>query len=327
MGGNLFKLGRRPRDEYLAIEADVRRFLAALIPDGFRIPRYYATKPDFGDLDVVVDAAAVDELGGREAFHAAIINDLGVTRAKQTGHVWATVYRDFQVDYFFRSSELFEAAYHYLSFNDLGNILGKMCKRLGLKYGEDGLSYVFRRASQPSHKATIPVSRDWPRILYFLGLDVACWDEGFASLEEMFAWVIRSPWFSVTPYVDRAATTERRVARRKTIATFVDWLHAEGVDKRCAYRSEPHAYVADIAVAFPEAGLSEAVAAEHAAEADMNALRQKFSGELVRAWTGLDGKPLGELIRRIRTAHSAAEMLAMSPEAIRSLVESFAAGE
>lgn len=325
MGGNLFKLGRRPRDEYLDIEADVRRFLDRLIPNGYRVPRYYTDKADFGDLDVVVDHGALEGIGGYDGLQLAIAEGLGVTEAKHTGHVYATVYRDFQVDYFLRRSDLFEATYHYLSFNDLGNILGRMCKPLGLKYGEDGLSYVFRRPTQPSYKVSLPISRDWPRILAFLELDVGRWETGFESLHEMFAWAAQSPWFSVAPYVERAATTERRARRRKTIAEMIRWVSDAGIDKRCEYRAEPHAYVAEIDAAFPEAKLPAALEREAKAEADSIALREKFRGELVRQWTGLDGKPLGELIRRIRSARTAAQMLALSPAEIRALVQDFAA--
>ena len=170
MGGNLFKLGRRPRGEYLEIEAEVRAVLDALVGDGYRIPRYYASKPDFGDLDVVVSSAAIDALGGWEAFRSAITTGLGVTASQSTGHVYSTVVREFQVDYFVREADVFEATANYLAFNDVGNLLGKIYRRLGLKYGEHGLSYVFRRASRESYKRELPISRDWPRILALIGL-------------------------------------------------------------------------------------------------------------------------------------------------------------
>ncbi|MCA9709062.1 MAG: hypothetical protein KDK70_24670 [Myxococcales bacterium] len=325
MGGNLFKLGRKPRDEYLEIEADVRRVLDPLLGDGYRIPRYYASKPDFGDMDVVVRTESTAAAGGVEAFRAALCERLAITRTKSVGHVFSTAYRDLQVDYFTRPAAVFEATYHYLSFNDLGNIIGKICKRLGLKYGEDGLSYVFRRPSQPSYKQALLVSRDWPRILAFLGLDVPAWEAGFDTLEQMFAWVVRSPWFSVAPYDerDRDRTTERRARQRRTMARFVEWLAAEGVEQRCTYRPERDAYVPEIAAAFPEAGLPEALAHEREAEAEAIALREKWSGDLVRDWTGLEGKALGAFIRRFRQAHPAPELLALSPEAIRALVEGF----
>lgn len=323
VGGNLFKLGRKPRDEYLSIEAEVRRFLDGLVGDGYRIPRYYASKPDFGDMDVVISGAAVEALGGAEAFRAAIIEGLQITRTKSVGHVYSTAFRDFQVDYFTRPAELFEATYHYLSFNDLGNIIGKICKRLGLKYGEDGLSYVFRRPSQPSYKKTLGVSRDWPRILTFLGLDVAAWEAGFETLEQMFAWVVVSPWFSVVPYEQRARTTEQRARRRQTMARFVQWLEEEGIDKRHEFLQERDAYVPRIAAAFPEAELESALAREREAEARVVALREKFSGDRVRAWTGLDGKALGGFMRRFCEAYSQEELLARSPAEIQALVEAF----
>ena len=323
MGGNLFKLGRVPRAEYLAIEADVRRFLDARLPDGYRIPRYYGNKPDFGDLDVVIDRAAVEATGGVDAFHRSIADGLGVTTAKNTGHVYATVYRQFQVDYFMRPSEIFEATYNYLSFNDLGNILGKICKRLGLKYGEDGLSFVFRRDSQSSYKKERLISRDWPRILSFLGLEVAPWQAGFASLEDMFSWVVTSPWFSVAPYLDGDKAIERRAALRTTMARFVDWLEATGADQRPEFLADRTGYVPQIDAAFAEASLVFWLAQERAREADAVRLRAKFSGELVRAWTGLEGKALGEFMRRFRLRYPDEELLGLAPEEIRHLVGVF----
>jgi hypothetical protein len=53
------------------------------------------------------------------------------------------------------------------------------------------------------------------------------------------------------------------------------------------------------------------------------ALRQKFSGDLVRTWTGLEGKALGGFMRRFREAHPQDELLGLSPEAIRTLVDEF----
>ena len=324
MGGNLFKLGRRPRGEYLEIEAEVRAVLDALVGDGYRIPRYYASKPDFGDLDVVVSSAAIDALGGWEAFRTAITEGLGVTASQSTGHVYSTVVREFQVDYFVREADVFEATANYLAFNDVGNLLGKIYRRLGLKYGEHGLSYVFRRASRESYKRELPISRDWPRILALIGLDAAPWQAGFETLEDAFAWVVTSPYFSIAPYEELAATPEHRAKLRTTMARFLDWLEAEGVDRRCDYLDDRTAYVPMIAAAFPEAELERALADEHQREADALVVRAKFGGELVREWTGLDGKALGAFLRRFARAYPFEALLAMEPAAIRAAVESFA---
>lgn len=323
MGGNLFQLGRKPRNEYLEIEAEVRRCLDALVGDGYRIPRYYASKPDFGDLDVVLSRAAIDTLGGFEAFRSAITSSLGVRESKSVGHVYSTVVREFQVDYFIREPELLDATYHYLSFNDLGNLIGKIYRRLGLKYGEEGLCYVFRRERQESYKRDLPISRDWPRILAFIGLDVPAWESGFDTLEHMFAWVVASPYFSVAPYEETSRTTERRAASRPTMARFLAWLEAEGIDKRYEYLEDREGYVASIGAAFPEANLGQAIEQERSREAQAEQLREKFSGEKVREWTGLDGKLLGGFLRRFTREYPDDVLTAMTADEIRAAVESF----
>ncbi|HVH97926.1 MAG TPA: hypothetical protein VM869_04425 [Enhygromyxa sp.] len=323
MGGNLFKLGRRPRAEYLVIEGEVRACLDGLLGDGYRIPRYYASKPDFGDLDVVVSTAAIEALGGWERFCEAIATGLGVEQSKSVGHVYSTVVSNFQVDYFVRSPELLEATYNYLSFNDLGNLIGKIFRRLGLKYGEEGLHYVFRRETQPSYKRDLLISRDWPRILAFLELDVAAWQAGFDRLEDMFAWVVASPYFSVAPYEDQDRTTERRARSRPTMARFIAWLEAEAIRKTCDYLHGPDAYVYRIDAAFPEAELTQALAQERAREGEATALRSKFGGALVREWIGLDGPQLGAFLRRFERAYPSEILASMEPEAIRAAVEAF----
>lgn len=348
MGGNLFKLGRRSRSDYLVIEARVRTTLDGLLGDHYRIPRYYASKPDFGDLDVVVSQAAIDERGGWAWFCEATAEQLGVRESKSVGHVYSTLVHDLpsdppsdppqglQVDYFIRRPELLEPTFNYLSFNDLGNLIGKLARRLGLKYGEDGLSYVFRRESQPSYRRDLLVSRDWPQILAFLELDVAAWTAGFDRLEDMFAWTVASPYFSVAPYenhahraeqAQRARKTELRARTRTTMNRFLAWLEQEGIHKRYEPRTGSDAYVETIAAAFPEAELIAALADERAREAIDLALRQKFSGDLVRDWTGLDGKQLGAFLRRFTAAYSNEVLAGMDARAIRAAVEGFPSGE
>ena len=324
MGGNLFKLGRKPRAEYLEIEAEVRSFLDELIGvQGYRIPRYYGDKPDFGDLDVVVSSAAIEALGGFETFTQAIASGLEVSQTKNVGHVYSTAYRNLQVDYFTRPAEQLESTYNYLSFNDIGNLIGKIYRRLGFKYGEDGLSYVYRRSAQESYRRDIPVSRDWPRILALIELDVAVWQAGFDSLEHMFGWVVASPYFSVAPYRELSRSTEKRAKQRRTMARFLDWVEREQIEQIHEYERDRSAYVPWVAEAFPEAELEAALARERALEAEDERLRAKFSGGLVRRWLGLEGKQLGRFLRAFKRTHGREQLLSMSPEAIEAAVRSF----
>lgn len=318
MGGNLFGLGRLPRGAYLLLEAQVRTYLDVKLGGHYRIPRYYDNKESFGDLDVLVSTAALEDRSWAQ-LKAELVQDLGIQRHESKKRLFSTVYQDFQVDFFLISDEDFLSTYHFMSFNDLGNIVGRMVRRLGLKYGSDGLSYVFRR-SDGSYRRDRVISRDPERIFAFLGLDPQRWLEGFADLEEIFAWAITSPCFSVTPYRDPGRTIRRRARQRHTMSRFVDWLDAHDV-QQVFEPGDRGSLLSRIDAAFPEAGLLEWIAAEQQAEARALRLRARFSGTLVRAWIPeLQGKELGRFIKAFRAAHSDEALLAMEPDGVRQAV-------
>ncbi|WP_437287516.1 hypothetical protein [Sorangium sp. So ce406] len=295
MGGKLFNLPRMPRGEYLALEAEVRRYLDVKLPGQYRIPRYYGDKPDFGDMDVIV--ASRPDWG---EVRAEIARDLGVTQTKAVGHVFSTVYRGLQTDFFPVPERYLESAYSFMCFNDVGNFIGRICRRFDLKYGERGLAYVYRREGG-NYRADLEVTRDFERICGFLGLDHGAWQAGFASLPAVFDWVIASPYFSVAPYLDEGESPLReRAGVRSTVARFIEHLSARGIDKRPTL-GDRRSYLPMILAAFPEADLGGQIERERAAEARRAQIDAKFSGKRVmRLVPGLEGKALGELITRFK---------------------------
>lgn len=295
MGGKLFHLPRMPRDAYIEVEADVRRYLDRKLPGLYRIPRCYGDKPDFGDMDVLV--------AGRpdwDAVRAEVVQDLGIKESKAVGHVFSTVYRGLQTDFFTVAERDLESAYTFMCFNDLGNFIGRICRRFDLKYGERGLGYVYRRAGG-NYQVELEVTRDFARVCGFLGLDHAAWRAGFTSLPEMFDWVIASPYFSVAPYLDETDSNLRRRGReRTTVSSFIAYLRDGGIDKRVAFEARS-AYLPLVMKAFPEAHLGAQIERERAAEARQGEIDAKFSGKRVmRLVPGLEGRALGELIQRFK---------------------------
>jgi hypothetical protein len=291
MGGNLFRLPRMPHAEYVVREQAIRAFLDARAQP-YRIPRYYANKPDFGDMDVIVPSRP-----DWDVVRAAIARDLGVTQTKAVGRVFSVAFQGLQTDFFAVPEPFVDSTYVFMSFNDLGNLLGRICKRFNLKWGEHGLSYVFRRANSDHHVVDLPLTTDFARVCAFLGLDHAAWRAGFADLPQMFAWTIASPYFSVVPYLDEiSGTLAARATDRPTIAQFIAFLRDRGVDQRPEF-ADKTSYVAQIAAAFPEADLPAQLEAERQREARALAASAKFSGKLVmRLRPEVAGKALGELI-------------------------------
>jgi hypothetical protein len=294
MGGNLFKLGRIPKQEYLAIEKEIRQYLDRKLGNSYRIPRYYSSKLDFGDMDIVVS----DRIVSHNWFELRqeIINDLNISQYRSDGRVFSTVYRNLQIDYFTAPEEFFESTYNYLSFNDLGNLIGKICRKFNLKYGERGLAYVYRR-QLGNYKKDLLITTDFQKICFFLGLDYAHWQMGFETLQEVFNWAIASPYFSVQPYLEQAKTLERRVKHRTTIQKFIEHIEARTITKSYQYLDNKADYLPQIIQAFPEANLLEKIAAEREAEKKVLQMSQKFSGKLVmQLIPSLKGQELGEFI-------------------------------
>jgi hypothetical protein len=303
MGGKLWNLPRMPRDSYLAREAEVRACLDRLLPGRYRIPRAYGDKPDFGDMDILV--APVDERdpSPRDVVAAGVLDALGITETRSVGHVLSTVYRGLQTDFFAVPTRYLDSTYAFMCWNDAGNLIGRICRRFDLTFGEHGLSYVFRRSTDDQYRADLEVTRDFARTCAFLGLDHAAWLRGFATLDEVFAWIVASPSFTVAPYLDDPkGHLRRRADERGTVARFIQYLRDRGIDQRPAF-DERSAYLPRIIEAFPEADLAGQIAREHDAEARHARFVARFSGKKVmRLVPGVEGKALGELIVRFKAS-------------------------
>lgn len=316
MGGKLFNLGRLSQTRYLDIEKEVRAYLSKTLGEAYRIPRYYASKADFGDMDIIV---APDLTGkDREEVRQSIIQGLGITQYKFVGNIFSTVYQNFQVDFFCVEAEYLESTYNYLSFNDLGNLIGRICKRFNLKYGEHGLMYVYRR-EEGNYNIDLPITTDFSQICHFLGLDYAVWEKGFDNLENLFAWVISSPYFSVEPYLN-AKPIEKRARHRPTIERFLEYLKQHRIQKRYVFEEDKEAYLPTIIEAFPEAKLAEQLEAENSKESRSIAIQAKFNGKHVMSLLPeLHGRDLGlfilEFKQQFQDTHAFEEYIINTPQA------------
>jgi hypothetical protein len=298
MGGKLFNLGRISRDRYLEIEVLMREYLDRKIgAAAYRIPRYYSTKPDFGDMDIII---RLDNPTTWQTLRQEFVTDLGVTETKSGGGVFSTVYQGLQVDYFTAAPEFFESTYNYLSFNDLGNLLGKICRRFNLKYGEEGLAYVFRR-QDGNYKKDLTISTDFAEICRLLELDYGQWQQGFDELADVFDWVIASPYFSVRPYIDQSTSLEKKVKERTTIQKFLAYLEEQQITKEYQYLENRDDYVPWIAEQFPAADLLARIAVEKQLDERSIAVRAKFNGNrIMELIPNLSGKTLGAFIVKLK---------------------------
>jgi hypothetical protein len=236
-------------------------------------------------------------------------------------------YRELQTDFFAVPERYLDATYAFMSFNDVGNFLGRICRRFDLKLGERGLVYVYRRA-HGNYVVDLEITTDFARVCAFLGLDHAAWLEGFAGLEAVFEWVIACPYFSATPYLDGGEDAIKARARTRTsVARFIEHVRARGIDKDYAW-ADRHTYLPQVIAAFPEAALAERIAAERVLEERELRVREKLDGKRVmRLVPGLEGKALGEVMLQLKrsTTDFEAWVLETSQDDIDARVRAIAA--
>ena len=329
MGGNALRTPSRriPRAEYQNLLAHVEDGLRGQFVDRpgpvvrmAEIPAY-RQKADFGDMDVlVVWREGVDP-------KAAITQLFEPTEIVHNGGVHSFGIDGFQVDLIGVSAEpgRFEAALNYYSWNDLGNLMGRIAHRLGFKYGHQGLLLPVR--DRHGHVACeIEASLQTVPILEFLGYDAQPFFAGFDTLEEMFAYAASTKFFDPAIFQLENLNHINRLRNRKRTSymRFVEWVAATRPEAgRELVVGEIHQEEA-LYRAFAYFGRNELRAKIDAAQARIarqEAIRAAFGADTVRAvYPGVEGAELGRLIATVKAVFKDQEAfgewaLTASPEA------------
>jgi hypothetical protein len=163
MGGNIFADNiRLSIDDFQSYSKDVTRRLYEYSPRRLAVVPYYYQKESFGDLDIVIEQPKfhVDEI--KQLFNTDKVHKQGTNLSFQ--------YQCFQTDLIFVPSHEYEISYHYFSWNDLGNLIGRIFHKTGFKYGHKGLYYVLRDGNWQFDE--VLVTRSIEEILPLIGLNV-----------------------------------------------------------------------------------------------------------------------------------------------------------
>ena len=290
MGGLLFSTKRLPKDEFLLFLKDVKSKLLSNTNYRFFVPKWIEDKEDFGDLDIVVEnPIEIDVL--KEIFKPE--------RFKSNGPVFSLVYKDFQIDFIKHSKEDYESAKNYYCYNDLGNLIGRLAQRFALKFGPDGLRYVYYHKDR--NLGEFNISKDIDTILSFLDLDVVKFRRGFKTRKELFDFIIKSKYFN--PYIyDMEHLNKINRDRNKKRTTYVAWLdYVEPLkkffDKDGLFDGDKRIFIPDINNHFFYNSEFFEWIIEKDKEFDLKEqVKAKFNGDIVMEITDLRAKKLGKFI-------------------------------
>lgn len=347
MGGNALQAEavRLPASRYREVERSVVQTLKLHWP-GRRIAAIlaYADKPDFGDLDILIEGdARYDATALAHILHATEV----VPNGDVTSIGLSVAEGVFQVDLICIPSASFDFAQRYFSHNDMGNLIGRVAHKFGAKFGHLGLLYQIRDPDKPSHLIEeVSITNDFSAALGLLGYDAARYEAlrsggGFRALDDIFKFVISTPYANREIYLleNRNYKSRTRDSKRATYNAFLVWLDEQRAGAMPAYSwGEPGSTVLEaqragfLQAAFEKLPQFRETYARAVRKYTRKRLaKQQFNGAAAAKATGLSGKALGELMARVAASFPNQEafedfFIGASQEAVRARFLAVAAG-
>jgi len=174
------------------------------------IPSYRA-KDSFGDCDLLTTATD-------DAFEKSLSKDFALLGKKRNGSVtsYALKYGSFppfQFDLIKAKEDSFQFNYNYLSYNDLGNLIGRVAAAFGFKFAHDGLYILAWYDHKGEERSVVRVKEEaktndhaehrieklfisnFDEALEFLGFDSLRFAQGFNIVDDILDFVASSKYF------------------------------------------------------------------------------------------------------------------------------------
>jgi hypothetical protein len=295
MGGLALK--NTPTRRYDRAEFDVIsvELLDILKKDFKRVamPLFYKNKKSFGDADIIVSME-----GFNRNVRDYITETFKPNEIFHNGNCYSFDYKELQVDVITLAPEHFDSNEMYLSYNDLGNFIGRIAQGFGLKYGQEGLWY--EHYFKGGNIARIPISKDYRDIFKFLGLSYERWEQGFDELEDIFEYISTCKFFNWEMFqLSRLNKINReRNLKRKSYMSFLEWMDKNVRDDNhlFEFNQSQECYNEEIVEAFPYANLDLEIRKAEYEYCKSLYIKSKFSGGDVMRKYGFKGKELGDAL-------------------------------
>ena len=227
MGGNVFKnqTKRVNKKEYVEIcdklttyfnNHDIRH---CIIPS-------YQEKDTFGDVDIIIDNYQ-NILDIPKYFNSIYIKNSNIV---------SFIVDDCQIDLINTPSHYYQSSIDYFSYNDLGNLLGRIGHKLGIKYGHKGLSIVLRDDNYKIKE--IELTNNGKNVFYqMLGIEHHI-NTVPNTLEDIFKIVTDSKFFDKDIFLldNRNHVAKIRDKKRKTYNLFLE--HIKNIDSKYCFESK-----------------------------------------------------------------------------------------
>ena len=300
MGGNAFKaMGyeseRMDADTFAQVQHDIQHFLSTLEIEYLDIP-FIHDKSSFGDLDILVIEQQFNVFERIQQHLTALPHGQNIIQKNlifQNGPCLSILYQErYQVDFIRSHTEYKYYHQKYLSYNDLGNLIGRCVKEAQYKHGYNGLFYTYYDGTRI--KQDILISQDYHEVLRLLQLDIPQFEAGFHTVNEMFAYVASSPYFkpSVFYFENLNHANRLRDAKRKNYHLFLDYVAQLNVDESqiplLPTYQQRYAFIENDIQKLQQRSIQH------------QQLKAKFNGQHIQQLTQLKDKALGDFIKKFK---------------------------
>lgn len=201
---NVERLTKEQYDEVLSALTITLPYKTVAIPS-------YRLKDSFGDCDLLTTSTD-------EAFEKNLSKDFILLGKKKNGSVtsYALKYGSFppfQFDLIKAKEESFKFNYNYLSYNDLGNLIGRVAAAFGFKFAHNGLYLLAWYDHKGEERSVVRVKEEaktndhaehrmeklfisnFDEALEFLGFDSLRFAQGFDTVDDILDFVASSKYF------------------------------------------------------------------------------------------------------------------------------------
>lgn len=296
MGGNALSVPTRryKKNEYFDILVDVIKILNDNGIVG-KVPLWYKNKDSFGDLDVLIKSSTVDG-----NIIDIIKNVFSPNEIYNNGDVKSFDYKEFQIDFIMTSDDKWEPSFVYFSYNDLGNLIGRIAYSMGFRYGHYGLKFVYLHPDG-GRKLTKIICKEPKKILTFLGFDYDRFLKGFYEIEDVFDFVIQSKYFNkkLFDYENLNHQNKTRNKKRKNYEKFLEYIKDYN-GKNHTFESKQ--YFINKAEKFFDVELNKIIENFNYKVQLEKEASKKFNGKIIIDKYGLSGKDVGIALKNFYDA-------------------------
>lgn len=267
--------------------------------------RSYREKETFGDMDILTH----NTKNPLFEFKREILVDAGLEVVEEVKNGSVTSYGVklpqgiFQIDIISLPIEEIPFAYHYFAWNDCGNLIGRLARGVGLKFGHNGLWYTQRNEHTILHEHRLTL--DFYEAIEYLGLDKLEFALGFETMEEVFDFIMSSKYydwqrFDLTQRNHRARVRDNK---RENYRKFLEY--AEGKPYKCLPPKD--SFLEQHFEQWPEFKVKYFEVKKK--DEENQVIKSKLNGNIVSELTGLTGKELGIFMSKIKMFISREDLL------------------